>query len=111
QYGVTPGIYTSFYDWQQITSSWTGLPSYGKVYLWYWHVLGQGVSGETLADFSDFRSFGGMSVAHVKQFAQSENLCGLILNRNVYSATSKSVKAVSKQNKDEIQVGCVFSNC
>jgi hypothetical protein len=113
QYGVTPGIYTNTYDWQQITSSWTGLSSYGTVYLWYWHVLGQGVSGESSPDFSDFRSFGSWSVANVKQFAQSENLCGLTVNRDVYPANFKShaLKAVSKDSKDKIQVGCVFSNC
>jgi len=114
QMGVTPGIYTNTYDWQQITSSWSGLSSFGNVYLWYWHVLGQGVSGESTPDFSDFRAFGSWSTANVKQFAQSESICGMTLNRDVYPMGSKTklISGAVNTSKDaKIQVGCVLRNC
>ncbi|KAE9554516.1 hypothetical protein FO519_002272 [Halicephalobus sp. NKZ332] len=91
QYGVTPGIYTNWYDWQQITGAYVGFAN--GVRLWYWHALGQGPNAEDVAAFDDFRSFGGWTQPNVKQFALNEALCGLTVNRDVYPAGSKFEKA------------------
>uniref|UniRef100_A0A8R1HKB6 Lysozyme n=1 Tax=Caenorhabditis japonica TaxID=281687 RepID=A0A8R1HKB6_CAEJA len=86
QYGMTVGIYTSYYDWNQITNGWSSVGS--DVLLWYWNVLGGGVNGETPATFTDFRPFGCWSVPSVKQFAQVEQVCQITVNRDVYAAGS-----------------------
>ncbi|UMM35494.1 hypothetical protein L5515_008091 [Caenorhabditis briggsae] len=102
QYGLTVGIYTNQYDWSQITGNWATLSS--DVLLWYWHVLGGGVTGETPATFDDFRAFGSFKKASVKQFAQVESVCSLTVNRDVYAvgipaAASSSKKAITENNK------------
>ncbi|GMR38793.1 hypothetical protein PMAYCL1PPCAC_08988, partial [Pristionchus mayeri] len=91
--GITTGIYTNNYDWQQITNNAVGLGT--DVRLWYWSVLGQGPTGETAPNFTDFRPFGQWSSAAVKQFAQNESVCGQILNRDVYmlNAASSALRA------------------
>ncbi|CAI2354441.1 unnamed protein product [Caenorhabditis sp. 36 PRJEB53466] len=70
--GLTAGIYTSFYDWLEITGGWNTLSS--DVLLWYWHVLGVGARGETEPILDDFRPFGPWRSAAVKQFAQVEKV-------------------------------------
>ncbi|KAF1766116.1 hypothetical protein GCK72_006072 [Caenorhabditis remanei] len=84
QYGMTVGIYTSYYDWNQITNGWSSIGN--DVLLWYWNVLGGGVNGETPANFADFRAFGCWTTPSVKQFAQVEQVCQLTVNRDVYAA-------------------------
>lgn len=79
QYNYQVGIYTNVYDWNQITGGWTGAGS--DVMLWYWNVQGSGPSGETAANFNDFRSFGNWRAANVKQFAQVEGVCNVTVNR------------------------------
>ncbi|EYC08345.1 hypothetical protein Y032_0066g3710 [Ancylostoma ceylanicum] len=79
-YGVMIGIYTNAYDWSQITKDAT--VSGGM--LWYWNVDGVGATGETPANFDDFRPFGNFMRPTVKQFGQKENICGVTVNRNVY---------------------------
>ncbi|GMR38792.1 hypothetical protein PMAYCL1PPCAC_08987, partial [Pristionchus mayeri] len=69
--GITTGIYTNNYDWQQITNNAAGLGA--DVRLWYWSVFGQGPNGESSPNFTDFRPFGQWSSAAVKQFAQNES--------------------------------------
>ncbi|VDN23091.1 unnamed protein product [Cylicostephanus goldi] len=102
-YGVTIGIYTSAYDWQQITHSWTGpiltplcpLLNYltiepNNCYLdltqietkfRYWNVLGTGPMAETPSTFDDFHPFGPWTTASIKQFGQEEPICGQTVNR------------------------------
>lgn len=99
QYGMTVGIYTSYYDWNQITNGWSSIGN--DVLLWYWNVLGGGVNGETPASFADFRPFGCWTAASVKQFAQVEQVCQVTVNRDVYVAGSmlKAADAVEEDGK------------
>lgn len=116
QYGLTVGIYTNQYDWSQITGNWATLSS--DVLLWYWHVLGGGVTGETPATFDDFRAFGSFKKASVKQFAQVESVCSLTVNRDVYvvgipaAASSKNTDFFTQEdissNNKKIVVGGVI---
>ncbi|WKX93693.1 hypothetical protein Q1695_011172 [Nippostrongylus brasiliensis] len=100
QYGLTVGIYTNSYDWDQIAG---GATVY-NVMLWYWKVNGAGTSGETPANYNDFRSFGGWSKPSVKQFAQSEYTCGVLSNRDIYT-TSTSVDSSDKVVPGMLVVG------
>jgi hypothetical protein len=86
--GISVGIYTSFGDWQQITGNY--YESY-TLRLWYYNVYGTGPTGETPANFDDFRPFGQWTQPNVKQFAQNEILCGLTINRNIYPLSGKKV--------------------
>uniref|UniRef100_A0A914Z657 Lysozyme n=1 Tax=Panagrolaimus superbus TaxID=310955 RepID=A0A914Z657_9BILA len=99
--GISAGIYTNWYDWQQITGAYTGFQSSR---LWYWNALGQGPNAESAATFDDYRPFGGWNSPAVKQFALNEALCGLTLNRDVYPQGSKSIAELVKQN-DKPTVG------
>ncbi|PIO64608.1 hypothetical protein TELCIR_13761 [Teladorsagia circumcincta] len=103
QYGLTIGIYTSYYDWNQITAGAT----INNAMLWYWNVYGGGPSNETPPNFNDFRSFGGWMAPSVKQFAQVESVCGVTVNRDVYSTSNTmNAAAVAKSGKSEqITVG------
>ncbi|KHJ84674.1 hypothetical protein OESDEN_15610 [Oesophagostomum dentatum] len=94
QYGVNVGIYTSQYDWTQITNGATG--SANGLMLWYWNVNGSGTSGETSANFNDFVAFGYWNSASAKQFGQAESVCGYTVNRDVY-ATSSTVAGMARR--------------
>jgi hypothetical protein len=100
-YGVTAGIYTNWYDWQQITGAYTGFQS---ARLWYWSAYGQGPTAESQASFDDFRPFGGWSSPAIKQFALNEALCGLTVNRDVYPQGTKAISELVKEN-DKPTVG------
>ncbi|KAF1751011.1 hypothetical protein GCK72_017563 [Caenorhabditis remanei] len=109
QYGLTVGIYTNQYDWSQITGNWATLSS--DVLLWYWHVLGGGVTGETPATFDDFRAFGSFRAASVKQFAQVESVCSLTVNRDVYAVGIPAAASAKKNvivDSNKIVVGGVI---
>ncbi|RCN43407.1 hypothetical protein ANCCAN_10598 [Ancylostoma caninum] len=97
--GVTIGFYTNAYDWQQITK---GAWVQGAM-LWYWNVNGGGAQGETPANFNDFRPFGKFTKPTVKQFGQVENVCGVTVNRDVYTL-SRSMAFLAPSN-DEFVVG------
>ncbi|CAB3404609.1 unnamed protein product [Caenorhabditis bovis] len=86
QYGMGVGVYTNRFEWGQITAGWSSIGS--DVLLWYWNVYGPGVTGETPANFDDFRPFGCWRSATIKQFAQSEILFGLTVNRDVFYTSS-----------------------
>ncbi|CAB3404610.1 unnamed protein product [Caenorhabditis bovis] len=103
QYGLAVGIYTNNYDWSQITGGWNSVGN--DVLLWYWNVLGGGTSGETPADFSDFRSFGNWIAPSVKQFAQVEVVAGITVNRNVYTNAGAELTSVSDKQEDKIVAG------
>ncbi|GMS94688.1 hypothetical protein PENTCL1PPCAC_16863, partial [Pristionchus entomophagus] len=92
--GIRPGVYTSIYDWAQITN-WARLPG-NDVMLWYWNVYAPGGGGESPPNFSDFRPFGNWNSANVKQFGQAENVCGFTLNRDVYPASSVAQKNITR---------------
>uniref|UniRef100_A0AC34EZG0 Uncharacterized protein n=1 Tax=Panagrolaimus sp. ES5 TaxID=591445 RepID=A0AC34EZG0_9BILA len=121
--GVTVGIYTNWYDWQQITGS-----AFSDLRLWYWsatpgqfslpyyqflaisftsrRIDGPGSNAESAANFDDFRQFSSFLKPAVKQFGINENLCGMTLNRDVYPAASKSVAAEETNNVDrKLNVG------
>jgi hypothetical protein len=115
-YGVTPGIFTSWYDWKQITSGYTGLQGSGTVRLWYWNTLGDGAYAETDPNFNDFRAFGGWSSAVVKQYGQSETKSGVSVAVNVFPTSNFAVNpqrsaAAPESDKDstKIVVGNVFA--
>jgi hypothetical protein len=94
--GVSAGIYTNWYDWQQITGSYT---AFSGLRLWYWNALGQGPNAEAPATFDDFRTFAGWVKPAVKQFAVNEALCGLTLNRDVFPQGTKSAAEDSVDKK------------
>jgi len=70
-------------------------------------VNGGGVSGETAADFNDFRSFGGWSQPSLKQFGQVESVCSITVNRDVYITGTK--KQQSEVKTDKPTIGGLFS--
>ncbi|CAJ0607976.1 unnamed protein product [Cylicocyclus nassatus] len=100
-YGITIGIYTSGYDWQQITHDWTG-PT--DTPLWYWNVLGSGPMAETPNNFDDFHIFGPWTAASVKQFGQEEPICGQTVNRDIYTPPLL-IKTDSFSSNGTIQIG------
>ncbi|GMS92068.1 hypothetical protein PENTCL1PPCAC_14243, partial [Pristionchus entomophagus] len=106
--GIRPGVYTSSYDWQQITNNAGGLGN--DVMLWYWNVYSSGAGGETAPDFTDFRPFGNWNAADVKQFGQNELICGFTANKDsypLYSGTLKD-KQLPKSGPDNlIYVGSI----
>ncbi|KAI6179232.1 hypothetical protein M3Y98_00588200 [Aphelenchoides besseyi] len=81
-YGIQTGIYTNWYDWQQITGSTV---SVSPPYLWYWNANGVGASAESSRDASDFYSFGPFRSANVKQFGLSETVCSTYVNVNLFN--------------------------
>uniref|UniRef100_A0A7E4ZXM0 Lysozyme n=1 Tax=Panagrellus redivivus TaxID=6233 RepID=A0A7E4ZXM0_PANRE len=85
-YGVAVGIYTNWYQWLLITGNTIQFAN--TVDLWYWDAYGTGGSAEGIADFSDFRNFGGWSKASIKQFALNEALCGIWINRSIYAPSA-----------------------
>ncbi|RCN34235.1 hypothetical protein ANCCAN_19924 [Ancylostoma caninum] len=107
QYGVTVGIYTNQYDWNQITSGASGSPN--GLMLWYWSVNGSGVSGETAANFNDFRAFGYWNAPNAKQFAQVESVCGYTVNRDVYSTSSRMAGMAQRESSQPL-VGNIALN-
>uniref|UniRef100_A0A8R1DF51 Lysozyme n=1 Tax=Caenorhabditis japonica TaxID=281687 RepID=A0A8R1DF51_CAEJA len=113
QYGLTVGIYSNQYDWNQITGNWVTLSS--DILLWYWNVYGPGVSGETKPNFTDFRAFGPFKNASVKQYGQAESVCQITVNRDVYAvgipSMAKSSQEASAFSKNgEIVVGGFVGN-
>ncbi|RCN46693.1 hypothetical protein ANCCAN_07322 [Ancylostoma caninum] len=107
-YGVTIGFYTNVYDWNQITK---GANVEGAM-LWYWNVNGAGVNGETPANFDDFRPFAKFTKPTVKQFGQVEHLCGVTVNRDVYTLNNSINLVSSKAEKldGELIVGTLGGN-
>uniref|UniRef100_A0A1I7T5V5 Lysozyme n=1 Tax=Caenorhabditis tropicalis TaxID=1561998 RepID=A0A1I7T5V5_9PELO len=106
--GLSVGIYTSFYDWLEITGGWNTFSS--EVFLWYWHVLGVGPDGETIPTLEDFRPFGPWRQATVKQFGQVEKVCGMIVNRNVYATKNEKQSQIAHfstgtKQEQKIRVG------
>ncbi|EYC00597.1 hypothetical protein Y032_0114g430 [Ancylostoma ceylanicum] len=103
QYGLSIGIYTNVYDWNQIT----GGASINNAMLWYWNVYGAGPTNESPANFNDFRSFGGWTAPSVKQFGQVESVCGVTVNRDIYtvSGAAKLAGMAKYEKTEQIVVG------
>ena len=72
--GVSCGIYSSYYNWQDIFGSTSY--SYGNsLPLWYAHY-------DSMAGFSDFNSFGGWTKPWGKQYIGDTTTCGLGIDVN-----------------------------
>ena len=73
--GKTPGIYTSYYNWQTIVgTSWDGVKD---VPLWYAHY-------DNDPSFRDYKAFGGWSKPSIKQYAGDKSACGVGIDLNFY---------------------------
>ncbi|VDO08965.1 unnamed protein product [Haemonchus placei] len=92
------GIYTNKDDWTQITNG----AKVNNAMLWYWSVKGPGSANMTQPDFNDFTPFAGWTAPSVKQFVQSDTLCGVTLNRNVYDTSIPVNSLRSKEKSDRI---------
>jgi len=114
QLNLRVGIYTNYYDWQQITGNWNGWTAQGSIDLWYWNVNGEGPAGQHATDFGDFVPFGGWTAPRVKQYGQVITVCGTYVNTDVYVA-SRVASVVSraeskKKNDDDVTVGLLFAD-
>uniref|UniRef100_A0A0R3RS46 Lysozyme n=1 Tax=Elaeophora elaphi TaxID=1147741 RepID=A0A0R3RS46_9BILA len=83
RHGVTVGIFTNWYDWQQITSGQL-TSDQTQIRLWYWNMLGAGANAATLPTFDDFRAFGGFNVPSAKQYVQNTYICGICTSLSIY---------------------------
>ncbi|PAV92123.1 hypothetical protein WR25_05815 [Diploscapter pachys] len=85
------GVFTTKQDWQTIMGNSASQDFYqSAANLWYTNTTGNGTSGETTQDFSDFTNFGiwstsGNTMPNVKQFGVNENVCKLNVNRQEIS--------------------------
>ncbi|KAK0428742.1 hypothetical protein QR680_010983 [Steinernema hermaphroditum] len=87
-FGVKVGIYTNWYDWEQITGNWQ-LNGYE---LWYWNTNGVGEHASGVNSFNDFRPFAGFTANNVamKQFTQMVHGCvGIEYGQNRYVANAR----------------------
>ncbi|CAJ0608300.1 unnamed protein product [Cylicocyclus nassatus] len=75
--------------------------------LWYWNVNGGGPSGETPANFDDFRPFAKFTKPTMKQFGQMEQICGVTVNRDIYSLEKSKLflAELKEKQSDELTVG------
>ncbi|KAM3718513.1 Lysozyme-like protein [Dirofilaria immitis] len=87
RYNLTVGIYTNWYDWQQITGGWSDWSIQGQIRLWYWNMIGSDWNGATCASFDDYRSFGGFNVPFVKHYVQNIYICGIYASLSTYMNT------------------------
>uniref|UniRef100_A0A0N5BT77 Glycoside hydrolase n=1 Tax=Strongyloides papillosus TaxID=174720 RepID=A0A0N5BT77_STREA len=95
--GVTLGIFTNWYDWDQITGSTTTFQQY-NLPLWYWDVYGFGSGAESPANFDDFRSFGSFSYIKAKEYALIEWFCSAVISKVVYEKSDSSLELISNKN-------------
>ncbi|XGW13090.1 hypothetical protein V3C99_013602 [Haemonchus contortus] len=99
--GMQVGVFTNKDDWTQITNG----AKVNNAMLWYWSVEGPGSANMTQPDFNDFTPFAGWTAPSVKQFVQSDTICGVTLNRNVYDTSIPVNSLRSKEKSDRISVG------
>ncbi|KAK6009832.1 hypothetical protein OSTOST_25210, partial [Ostertagia ostertagi] len=76
QYGVAVGIYTSSYDWSQITGN--ALINNLNLALWYWNVYGGGPLNETPANFTDFRAFARWTAPNMSTIRRLQGLVWML---------------------------------
>ncbi|ETN84876.1 hypothetical protein NECAME_16968 [Necator americanus] len=104
-YDVTIGFYTNAYAWSKIANgAWVQNPL-----LWYCKVNGEGSSGETEANFSDFEPFGNFVEPRVKQFGKMVEVCGVTVNKNIYTLNQSMHFLAPSAEEHELVVGS-FSN-
>uniref|UniRef100_A0A915PL38 Uncharacterized protein n=1 Tax=Setaria digitata TaxID=48799 RepID=A0A915PL38_9BILA len=92
KYDLTVGIYTNWYDWQQITAERVGWFDQEKIRLWYWNVMGSGITAATPLSFEDFRPFGGFNIPMIKQYAERVIKCGMCVSLNIYTSRAKTLQ-------------------
>ncbi|KAK5984273.1 Lysozyme-3 [Trichostrongylus colubriformis] len=97
EHGLTIGIYTNEEEWNEITDSATTK----NVKLWYWSARGCGAVNESPPNFDDFQPFASWTSPSVKQFAKFENICGVMVNRNIYSTSLAAAIATASEEKCE----------
>ena len=74
--GISLGVYTSASQWNPITGGSTIL---GNLPLWYPHY-----ESPPNPSYSDWKPFGGWSSPAIKQYSNTETLCGCGVDRNFY---------------------------
>ena len=75
--GKVPGIYATYYMWQEIMGSANSCTGLSNVALWYANWNGR----ET---FSDFAPFGGWTKPNMKQHTGDTKLCNFDVDLNFY---------------------------
>lgn len=75
--GVTVGIYTSKYMWQNIMGGFNNCAKFGNLQLWYPHYDGS-------PSFSDFTPFAGWTKPAIKQYVGDTTACGLGVDLDYY---------------------------
>jgi len=81
---VSIGVYTSSTQWAPIM----GTLDASTYPLWYSHY-------DNMANFSDFKPFGGWNVPMIKQFTGDATVCGIDLDINVEGAGATSMTSTS----------------
>ena len=75
--GVHAGIYTNYYNWEDIVGLDYKYPAEKGLPVWYAHY-------DNSPSFSDFTAFGGWSKPSIKQFAGDVTTCGVDVDFNWY---------------------------
>eukprot|EP00591_Stephanopyxis_turris_P008851 CAMPEP_0195526870 /NCGR_PEP_ID=MMETSP0794_2-20130614/28179_1 /TAXON_ID=515487 /ORGANISM="Stephanopyxis turris, Strain CCMP 815" /LENGTH=212 /DNA_ID=CAMNT_0040657655 /DNA_START=54 /DNA_END=692 /DNA_ORIENTATION=+ len=75
--GVHAGIYTNYYNWQDIVGLDWDYPHKEGLPLWYAHY-------DNSPSFSDFKAFGGWTSPSIKQYAGDVTTCGKDVDFNWY---------------------------
>uniref|UniRef100_A0A0N5BT74 Lysozyme n=1 Tax=Strongyloides papillosus TaxID=174720 RepID=A0A0N5BT74_STREA len=96
-YNITLGIYTNWYDWDQIAGSTTAFQQY-NLPLWYWDASGLGSNAEGTKDFMNFRSFGSWINPSAKEYALTEWFCSAVISKVVYLKSNSSSELISNKN-------------
>lgn len=77
-FGYVCGIYSSYYQWENIVGLSWNVPANRKYPIWYAHY-------DNEASFSDFKPFGGWSRPYSKQYKGDITLCGTGVDESIYS--------------------------
>lgn len=77
--GVSAGIYTNYYNWQEIVGLGWSYPAQQGLQLWYAHY-------DKNPSFADFQAFGGWSKPAIKQYIGDASSCGVGVDYNWYPA-------------------------
>uniref|UniRef100_A0A0N5BT80 Lysozyme n=1 Tax=Strongyloides papillosus TaxID=174720 RepID=A0A0N5BT80_STREA len=98
-YNVNLGIYTNWYDWDQITGSTTIFQQY-SLPLWYWNTRGFGSNAETSYDFDDFVNFGGWFSQNpkAKEYGLIEWSCSTVISEISYHTPKSYLELLRNKN-------------
>lgn len=94
--GVTAGVYSSYYAWEEIVGLDWSYASDAGLPLWYAHY-------DDLESFSDFTAFGGWTTPSIKQFAGDVTLCSTDADENWYPSSSFYAATLAKAKHDQVQ--------